>query len=362
MATIIETNELDVLSKYKELIAESLGGNSVYIRTKETLQELLDNGDVKDADRAKVIADVLGSLNNSVVQSAMSTALNWSSKEKDVALKKLELAIQLDMMRTDADTKEYQKSRAKHEAIGVQANNKRLYGTTITVVDGEVTGLSTDGKLYEEVELLNKKNLNETKQGDVIDAQAKQANANTHKIIADTYTNYGNYSYTIGETGLTAVTNLTATSAQATRLSKYQGDIAKEQAKGYAYNAWSNAVTGLASMAGTALTVDVDIFGEGQIGETMITKLNSTLDKLRNVETISEYVYEGTDQILIYTRTRDLVIDANSIDSYGSWTDWAEITEAGTSFDNVYCTDEVLEGLDSADTSFTEVEFKIVKF
>jgi hypothetical protein len=41
--TITVTNELDVLSKYEALVKESLGSESVYVRTKETLQKCINN-------------------------------------------------------------------------------------------------------------------------------------------------------------------------------------------------------------------------------------------------------------------------------------------------------------------------------
>lgn len=44
--TITVQTELDVLSKYTELISEAMSGDSSYIRAKETLEEMYKGTDV----------------------------------------------------------------------------------------------------------------------------------------------------------------------------------------------------------------------------------------------------------------------------------------------------------------------------
>lgn len=41
---ILVSSDLEVVAKYKELVASSLDGDSVYMRTKETLQDLFKLG------------------------------------------------------------------------------------------------------------------------------------------------------------------------------------------------------------------------------------------------------------------------------------------------------------------------------
>ena len=108
MATISISSDLDVLSKYDSLVSRSLGGESVYIRAKETIQELAAAGDLSDTDKAKVISEVLNSLNTSLVSSSMSTALAWAQAEKAITLQKLEMALQLDAIEQDVFLKEAQ--------------------------------------------------------------------------------------------------------------------------------------------------------------------------------------------------------------------------------------------------------------
>ena len=279
MATISVTSELDVLDKYNSLVQQSLGSNSVYIRTKETLQEFFDNGNFKDSDKAQIISTVLNGLNGSLVNVSMSTALQWAANEKETELKKLELAKQLDALDKDILLKTAQLDKMKYDSIAVQAQTKRMYGTP-TVVDGVVTSLTDDSKLYFDIEIAKQQDINLDKEGLILDSKLKESYVSIHKVVADTYTNYGAMGYTVDATGLVVTGNRTEPGYDT--LSSVQKAIAKEQAKGYAYNAWANALTGTSSMLGTAIAGELtDFTGPG---ETLLTSSNNLSAKLGSVE------------------------------------------------------------------------------
>lgn len=279
MATIAETNELDVISKYRELVQESLGGESVYIRMKETLEDLMNNGSLTEAEKGDLISQTLVSMNNSLVSTSMSIALEWSAKEKDIALKKLELSKQLDILDQEILLKTAQVNGTNADKIRTQAETRRMFGIP-TVVDGELTALTDTGKVYADIQLTDQQTANALATNAVIQAQEQENLATAHKIVADTYVNFGRYTYTMDSTGLTSITDNTG--AYKT-LSYYQGAIAKEQAKGYTYNAWANAASGVSSTVGVALTSGEPIFGTGQIGETLVTNLVTATDNLKNI-------------------------------------------------------------------------------
>jgi hypothetical protein len=202
-------------------------------------------------EKGDILSKVLGSLNTSVVTASMSTALQWASSEKDIELKKLELAKQLDIMDQDILAKEAQVDNLYQEGIALQAQTIRNLGTP-TVVDGIVVSLADEGKVYHDIALVDQTVANKVKEGVILDTKEKEAEATVHKILADTYTNYGSFTYAVGDTGLTIMTETTPIGY--TTLSDAQLAIAKEQAKGYAYNAWSNALVSSSSTLGTALT------------------------------------------------------------------------------------------------------------
>jgi hypothetical protein len=259
----------------------------VYIRTKETLAELAADGELKDSDKAKVIAEVMSSINTSVVTASMQAALQWAIKEKEVALEKLELVKKLDLLDQELYTKQQQEKNLLQEHLVSQAQSLRMYGAANLNASGtDVLSLADGGKVYEETLLINQQRQNSVKEGSVLDSKLRESYAAIHKAVADTYANYGNFTYTLGADGMTAITDHT-TSSHVT-LSRLQAIIAEEQAKGYAYNAWANAATGSASMLGTAIASDLaefgyDASGKPKTGQVLLDRVNTIMDKLQAV-------------------------------------------------------------------------------
>ncbi len=282
MAVINVSNELEILTKYRSLVKASLDGESVYIRTKETLMDLFENRDFTSREKSEILSQVLGSLNSTVVSTAMGTAMQWASEEKSVELKKLELEKSLAIMEQDALLKELQRTATLRENVDRQASTIRNYGTP-TVVDGVVTALTDTGKVYEDTRLTVQQVTNAGKEGDILAVKEKEAQAMVHKIVADTYVNYGRYTYTLDSTGLTSVTDITPPTH--TTLSDTQQSIAVQQAKGYAYNAWSSAVVGASSTLGTAMASEYPIFDPGEPGAQLLSSVLTAVDNLKNVAT-----------------------------------------------------------------------------
>lgn len=306
MATINVTTDLEVMDRYIALIKESLNTDSVYARTKETLQEFFDKGSMSDTDRANIISQVMTNLNNSLVNAAMGTALDWSKSEKDIGLKKAELGKQLDILDAeialkakdlslkDKDlelkTKELdllvkQVAKLGYDSIATQAQTIRTYGTP-TVVNGAVTKLEDEGKLYEEIQLVQQQILTQKAEEALLDTKKDEMEASVHKIVADTYWNYGALNYTISDTGLVVNSVTDNQLPNSTPLAEHQGNIAIEQAKGYAYNAWANAMSGSATFLATALSANDTILNDaaaaGDIASAIST-FTTTAGKLNSV-------------------------------------------------------------------------------
>lgn len=279
MATISLSSELDVIGKYKELVEQSLNGDSVYIRTKETLQEMFQDSTITSKEKSELLGVVLNNINNAIVSSSMSTALQWAAKEKDIALQKLELEKQLDILDNEKLKTENEANRIRNADLVQQAESLRQNGA-MTVVGDKVVRLSDAGVQYENILLTREKVVSEKKAQALSDAKLDETNAGIHKIIADTYVNYGMYSgYNITSTGVTGVTDQTPTGL--TTLSDAQLVIAKEQAKGYSWNAWANVATGLGSTIGVALTSETDIFTGANAG--ILTSWKDVVNKLKDI-------------------------------------------------------------------------------
>jgi len=276
--TISMSTELDVVSKFEQLMRASLGGEGVYIRAKETLQDLADNGLIKEADKAKVLADIMTSINTAVVNASMGTALQWATTEKDLLLKKLEAQKQLTILDKDIALKEAQKVKVVKETIATESSNIRANGTPTVDGNGNVTSLATDGKMYWDVQLTKQQIENEKEQEKVLQGKTRESNAVVHKVIADTYWNYGSFVYTVGDGGVTSVHSTDGTHET---LAGIQKIIAKQQANGYAYNAWANAVTSASSAVGTRLAGGGTVDAEYQ---TLITTVQAGLNKLNSAK------------------------------------------------------------------------------
>lgn len=276
MPKVISTSStLDVLGKQKSLMAQAMGADSPYIRAKETLEELFKDNTIKNTDRAKVIAETISGITNSITTSTMSTALDWEYREKELSLRKEELSYQLDLLETqnkkaEADVKVSDSSRYLNEAKII-----REYGVP-TFANDKVVSLSDDGVQYASQENIKQETLNRVELNTQIKSQTKEVDVRIHKQIGESYYNYGIFdSYTITDSGVSNVTKLTT--GQKT-LSEAQLETAKEQAKGYALNAYSNAATSSASMIGVLVS------SESAVDYTpYLTKWSSSIDKLNNV-------------------------------------------------------------------------------
>lgn len=278
--TIAVKTELDVLSKYTELISKAMSGDSPYIRAKETLEEMYNDNDVPQDSKGEVLAGLISSMSTSIMTTSMNTALAWASKEKDLELKKLELEKQLQILQNQIEQTKAEADRIANADLIQQAESLRQHGR-MTVVNGKVVGLSDEGLMYQNIALTKERIESEQKTQNLSDARIKELYAGINKIVADTYVNYGMFTgYTIAENGVTGITDVTPHGY--TTLSKTQIAIGKEQAKGYAWNAWSNVASGLGSTIGVALTSETDIFS-GTNGD-ILTEWKDTISKMNKIQ------------------------------------------------------------------------------
>lgn len=256
MATILIETDLDVISKQRQLVDEALGPDSVYIRMKETLLDLLNAGDIKGAEKAKAIAETITQMSASITANVMNTGLAWAEAEKRLALQKEELEKQLDLLIQNKLLTENQVANSLADRQLKQAQLLRLYGTPSKDSDGNVVMLANEGKEYLTMENIEADTSNKAIQGEVLTATKEQNWAQTHKLIADTYINHGVFTWTnLNDKGLSGVNK---TNVGYVTLSDLQKQVSKEQARGYVYNAWANAASAGASMLGTLAGAELE--------------------------------------------------------------------------------------------------------
>jgi hypothetical protein len=150
-------------------------------------------------------------------------------------------------------------------------------------VDNDVVSLSDEGKVYTDIQLTDAQRTKVGAETTLTTQKMEESYAAVHKIVADTYVNYGSYTYT----GLTAIglENVTANHGSFSTLSDMQKEIAAEQARGYTYSAWANALTGTASMLGTAIAAEYSEFQAGSTGGDLLGILVDTARNLSGAAT-----------------------------------------------------------------------------
>ena len=159
--TINVDTTLDVIEKQKELAAALMGEDSIYIRMKETLVDLLEKGEIKGTERARVISETLAQMAVNTTNTSLSTVLAWQAQEKELALKKEELEAKLDILQKEVDKAEEDAKLAKENVRLAQAKRIREYGIATFDLDGNVIALGNGGLVYAQEQLVKK----QTEQG-----------------------------------------------------------------------------------------------------------------------------------------------------------------------------------------------------
>lgn len=147
---------IDVVSKYNELVQEALGDESLYSRMKENLVDLLADGNLKATDKAKTIADAVSHMAVGLSGQVMDTAIKWAAQEKEMVLKKAELEYRLAVLDKESAKVEQDVENAKEAKKLAQAKRLREYGVATLDGNGNVTGLSDAGLVYQQQKLVEK--------------------------------------------------------------------------------------------------------------------------------------------------------------------------------------------------------------
>lgn len=246
---------LDVVEKQQKLVQEALGPDGAYARLKENLEMLYENADIKAQDKATAIANGLSQFMVSVTNAAMSTGLQWAEQEKTLVLQKAEMERKLALLEQQTLQAVEQTAATLADRQVKQAQLIREYGVASKDSNGNVTALDNSGKEYYSMLNIQADTSNKSKQAEVLDSTKQQNWAQTHRIVADTYVNHGVFTWTgLTNTGLTGVSKA---NTGFTTLSDMQKVVSGEQAKGYSYNAWSNAASAGASMLGTLAGAEI---------------------------------------------------------------------------------------------------------
>lgn len=271
--TIEVETSLDVIGKYTKLSTALTDVDSMYIKAKETLDELFKTNTMTAVDKANIISTTLSNITIQSSQMALNTALQWCTSEKQVFFDKIKLGYELQQLNQGSLKISQDILNSKQENLILQAQMLRLYGRP-TLVNGAITALDETGKVNEETKLLKQQISNELTKNTQISAQTEELYARIHQLVADTYVNHGVFNgYGLSPTGLV---NVTRVDTGYKTLSELNAAVGAEQAKGYVYNAWANAVSSSASMLATLISTESNVDYTAYLNKwtTAIDKLN----------------------------------------------------------------------------------------
>lgn len=236
--------ELDITDTYKKLMAASTGEDSIYIRTKETLNDIYaTTTGLTDSQRALMIGQTLSDLAKSITDNAMQMALKIETEKRDApyALTK----IKEDTRRITAEIAKVEKD--------IEIADKNLWLTT-------VAGWKAQAEMYRDYGVQTWNQLDTTK---VLTSDAyvdygtkvetlKKAKVDTYATYANSYRQNGKVNYT---TNVTDGSFSTVTSDNH-GLTYWQTTVAARQVQGFDDNQRQHVVNSSASMISMLLSTE----------------------------------------------------------------------------------------------------------
>lgn len=235
--------DLDVLDIYKELMEASTGQASTYIRAKETLQDLLDGGQLVGADRASVVAQTISTIATGITAHAMDAAIKIATENRDAkyALTKIRedtklVTAQAAKVEADIATAEATEEVTVMQGWKLQAELFRDYGVN-------AYSLVTSTPIVPQVAYSDYGTKVET---------LKKAKVDTYATYANSYRTNGDVSYVPDAT----TGQFTSVSGTAEGLTWAQTNVAVRQEQGFDDNQRQHVANSSASMIGLLLSTE----------------------------------------------------------------------------------------------------------
>lgn len=238
---VAEDVTLEVSEKYIKLMQDSLGEDSIYERTKDTIKELSDDLNLTASERAQASLAAITSMVTSLSGAAMQTALSWAKEEKDAQYT-------LARLRAETELVMAQYEKAKIEiCLADKEKELRCAQITATLADsirtnGRVSEYGADGcrpiSLYAE---------------GLKYEQTQQVAAATYQMQADTYRKSGVVQ--VGEDANDGV--LKGLSGDEYGYTHAQVEFSERQKIAFEDSKISHAVQGSSSMIGQMLTAEI---------------------------------------------------------------------------------------------------------
>ena len=248
-----EDGELEVIGKYEELMKTTLGDDSLYTRSKETLWELFDKLNINDGEKAQLAAQNIMQLSMQLSSTAMQAAVLWAKEERDGAYQ-----LALTKAQTSNALAEYEK--IKEEICLMQKENDLK---CVIIESTSAASIRENGKVltYKIDDAGNETCHANTLENEGLKYfQTKQVQADSYRIFADAYRKSGVVEMAVDSTDQVYKGMTGTTQDQDGELAGYtaqQSANAERQRISYEDSKVNHAANSSASMIGQMLSAEV---------------------------------------------------------------------------------------------------------
>lgn len=238
-------NELspEVVEIFKELMDASTGQNSVYLKSKETLVQILDDANITGDQKGQIISQTIASMVNGITGQSMSTALQMAKFERNDPY-------ELAKLREDTKATTAQVAKIEQDTKNSEADNRlkvfqgwQLQGTIKRDLGIDAHDLSTETIIVPSVEYQNEGTKYET---------IRQAQANTYGAYAGAYRTHGYVALDLNADGTIGST----TNGNTDGLTFWQTRVAERQEQGFDDNMRQHVVNSSATMISMLLSTE----------------------------------------------------------------------------------------------------------
>jgi len=171
---------LDVVDKYKKLMAASTGEDSLYELSKKTMFEYSKDLNMTDSERMDIVAGQITQMTVGLTSHAMSQSLAWAKEDATVGYETAKIDAETILTQARAEVEAVNKCKAENESNLVCANTTAIIAGSLRE-NGRVLAYEDDNKCIPTA--LMEEGLKYE--------QTLQVNGSTYQILADAYRKSG---------------------------------------------------------------------------------------------------------------------------------------------------------------------------
>lgn len=264
--------DLNIVTNFNALMVASLGADSIYIRTKETLTELLtgevgEQSSMTASERSAVLSEALAGMTTAITSQAMQTALQMAKEDRDAPYEYAKVVADVKLKQEQAD-----KMEEENLLIQAQKDKMTIEGWKLQAEIYTKNGINVTTQNIAQPVLSSILQTNQ-KATDIVQGEIGKANAAS--AINSTIRKDGVFSWTTNTDGyLNSAIEVPVSGL--VPLTKAQADVAVRQEKAFDDNKVQHAANSSANMIGLLLSTE----NYGVLQAADVTKWRTAVDEL----------------------------------------------------------------------------------